>query len=70
MFRVNEALEDLSREDDKAAEIVKLRFFTGMSVEEADLALGVTERTARRYWRFARAWLHDRLRSEGEGKAE
>jgi RNA polymerase sigma factor (TIGR02999 family) len=61
LFRVNEALEDLSREDDKAAEIVKLRFFTGMTVEEAGLALGVTERTARRYWRFARAWLHDRL---------
>jgi RNA polymerase sigma factor (TIGR02999 family) len=61
LFRVNEALEDLSREDDKAAEIVKLRFFTGMTVEEAGLALGVTERTARRYWRFARAWLHDRF---------
>ncbi len=66
LFRINEALEDLSREDDKAAEIVKLRFFTGMSVEEAGLALGVTDRTARRYWRFARAWLHDRLRPQSE----
>ena len=70
LFRVNEALEDLSREDVKAAEIVKLRFFTGMTVEEAGLALGVAERTARRYWRFARAWLHDRLRPEGEGGKE
>jgi len=40
-----------------------------MTVEEASLALGVTERTARRYWRFARAWLHDRLGPDGEGKA-
>jgi DNA-directed RNA polymerase specialized sigma24 family protein len=53
-----------------AAAIVKVRFFTGITVEEAGLALGVTERTARRYWRFARAWLHDRLGPQSEpGKA-
>jgi RNA polymerase sigma factor (TIGR02999 family) len=66
LLRVNESLEALSREDAKAAELVKLRFFTGLSAEEAAVALGVTDRTGRRYWRFARAWLYERL-SRGEG---
>jgi len=61
---VNESLEALAREDAKAAELVKLRFFAGLSVEDASLALGVTDRTARRYWRFARAWLYDELRRQ------
>ncbi len=63
---VNDALDTLHREDARVAELVKLRFFTGLSVEEAALALGVTDRTARRYWRFARAWLHDELRRQRE----
>jgi RNA polymerase sigma factor (TIGR02999 family) len=61
LLRVNESLEGLAREDTKAAELVKLRFFGGLSVEEAAGVLGVTDRTARRYWRFARAWLLDAL---------
>jgi RNA polymerase sigma factor (TIGR02999 family) len=61
LLSVDEALDALAREDTKAAELVKLRFFGGLSVEEAATALGVTDRTARRYWRFARAWLHDHL---------
>jgi len=66
LLQVNDALEALAREDSKSAELVKLRLFTGLSVEEAALALGVTDRTARRYWRFARAWLRDRFtRIEG-----
>jgi len=59
LLLVNESLEALARENAKVAELVKLRFFAGMGVEEAALALGVTDRTARNYWRFARAWLHD-----------
>jgi len=58
---VHGALEELALDDARAAELVKLRFFAGLGVEEAALALGVTDRTARRYWRFARAWLYDRL---------
>jgi len=70
LLEVNEAIEALSKEDGKAAELVKLRFFTGLSVEEAGLALGVTDRTARRYWRFARAWLYNRLDPRNDpGKA-
>ena len=64
LLSVNEALEALDREDAKAAELVKLRFFVGLSVEEAVTVLGVTDRTERRYWRFARAWLHDHFRHQ------
>ncbi|QDU23599.1 ECF sigma factor [Urbifossiella limnaea] len=41
------------------AELVKLRFFGGLSLPEAAAALGMPERTARRHWTFARAWLRD-----------
>ena len=61
LLGINDCREALSREDPKAAELVKLRFFGGLSVEEAAQAMGVTDRTARRYWRFARAWLRDAL---------
>lgn len=61
LLRVSEALELLAGEDGKAAQFVKLRFFAGLTVEEAALALGISDRTGRRYWRFARAWLHDHL---------
>ena len=64
LLGINDSLEALAGEDASAAELVKLRFFAGMSVEEAALALGVTDRTARRYWRFARAWLFDHLRNQ------
>ena len=63
LLLVDESLEALSREDARAVELVKLRFFGGFSVEEAATALGVTDRTARRYWRFARAWLYDHFRN-------
>ena len=65
LLRVSEAVEVLELEDPKAAEFVKLRFFAGLKVEEAALAMGISDRTGRRYWRFARAWLHDHL-SEGD----
>jgi len=60
---LNEALEKLEREDPEAAQVVKLRFFAGMTNEEAGKVLGVTDRTAKRYWTFARAWLFQELRS-------
>ena len=62
LLRVNMALEGLAREEPRAADLVKLRFFAGLSVEQAAQALGVTDRTARRDWRFARAWLFDALK--------
>jgi RNA polymerase sigma factor (TIGR02999 family) len=62
LLRINEALEKLAREDPPSAELVKLRFFAGLTTEQAAAALGISERTARRYWVFARAWLHDELK--------
>lgn len=64
LLLVNEALEKLAREDPKAAEIVKLRFFGGLTLEDAGQVLGFTERTAKRYWAFARAWLYDEIRAQ------
>lgn len=62
LLRINEALEKLEKEDRDAAQVVKLRFFAGMTNEEVGRVLGVTDRTAKRYWTFARAWLFHELR--------
>lgn len=64
LLLVNEALEKLAMEDPKAAEIVKLRFFAGLTLDEAGQLLGVTDRTAKRYWAYARAWLFDEMRQK------
>jgi predicted DNA-binding protein (UPF0251 family) len=47
--------------DARAAELVKLRLFAGLSLDEAASALGVVRRTAERDWAFARAWLFQQL---------
>jgi len=62
LLLVNESLEKLAREHPRAAEIAKLRFFAGLTLEEAGQVLGVSDRTAKRYWTFARAWLYDEMR--------
>jgi len=62
LLLVNDALEKLSQEDASAAEIAKLRFFGGLTLEEAGQVMGVTDRTAKRYWAYARAWLYDEIR--------
>ena len=62
LLLVNEALEKLAQEDANAAEIAKLRFFGGLTLDEAAQVLGVTDRTADRYWAFARVWLFDEMR--------
>jgi RNA polymerase sigma factor (TIGR02999 family) len=54
---VHEALEALGKLDSEKAEIVKLRFFVGLSFEEIAALLGVNERTVRRHWTFAKAWM-------------
>lgn len=56
-----EALDALAAEDPAKAELVKLRFFGGLSVGEAATVLGISRATADRHWAYARAWLHDRL---------
>ena len=59
LLQVHEALERLAAEDPRKAELVKLRYFTGLSIEEAAEVLGISDRTAKRDWTYARAWLGD-----------
>jgi RNA polymerase sigma factor (TIGR02999 family) len=54
-------LTELAEIDPRGAQIVELRYFAGMTVEEASAALDLSERTVKRSWQFARAWLHSRL---------
>lgn len=60
---VDEALKKLECEQAAAAELVKLRFFAGMTNAEACLVLKISERTAKRYWTFARAWLFQEIQT-------
>lgn len=58
---VNEALKELATVDLPSAELVKLRYFGGLSVQEAADAMGISPRTADRIWTFARSWLFKKL---------
>jgi RNA polymerase sigma factor (TIGR02999 family) len=58
---VDEALDDLARADPQAADLVKLRFFSGLTGDEAAAALGISPRAADSLWAYARAWLFERL---------
>jgi RNA polymerase sigma factor (TIGR02999 family) len=64
VLAVDEALEQLAAEDAQAAEVVKLRCYAGVSVEEAAEALGISRATAYRHWTYARAWLQCALDRE------
>ena len=69
LLLVNEALTRLEQEDPQKAELVKLRYFAGMTIPEAGQALGLSESTAKRNWTFARAFLLreiKRLQATGE----
>lgn len=57
LLAVHEALDKLTIEHPRKAELVKLRYFAGLSVEEAAAALGISEPTAKRWWAWAKAWL-------------
>ncbi len=61
LLELNDALERLAKEFPAAAELVKLRFFAGMTLGDAAEALHMPRRTADRHWAFARAWLADAL---------
>jgi RNA polymerase sigma factor (TIGR02999 family) len=60
---INEALERLTAHDPGAAELVKLRFFAGLTFPQAGEVLGLSERTAKRSWAYARAWLFKEIQS-------
>jgi DNA-directed RNA polymerase specialized sigma24 family protein len=63
LLAVNEALEQLTLIEPEKAQLVKLRYFVGMNLEEAAAALGISEPTAKRWWAYARAWLFNEIRS-------
>jgi RNA polymerase sigma factor (TIGR02999 family) len=61
VLALHEALSELEKEDPLKAQIVNLRYFAGMNMEETAQVLGVSERTLHRHWRFLKAWLKARL---------
>jgi RNA polymerase sigma factor (TIGR02999 family) len=61
LVALDAALTDLENENESAARVVKLRFFAGLTVPETAALLGVDERTVIRKWKFAQAWLYQRL---------
>jgi RNA polymerase sigma factor (TIGR02999 family) len=61
LLALDEALTRLAAEDPEAARVVQLRYFAGLSVEEAAEALGMSRAAAYRHWTFARAWLLEEL---------
>ncbi len=70
LLRVHEVLDQLAAEDPQKAELVNLRFFAGLTLIEAATVLGLSERTAKRHWAYARAWLFDALQQNGNGGVE
>jgi RNA polymerase sigma factor (TIGR02999 family) len=65
VLAIDEALKKLSREKPSVATFVELRYFAGLTVEEAAAASGISVRTAHRYWSYAKAWLHHEI-TKGE----
>jgi len=61
LLAVHEALDRLAEHDLRKAQLVKLRYFAGLSFEEAAALLGVSVPTAKRDWSYARAWLHQAI---------
>jgi RNA polymerase sigma factor (TIGR02999 family) len=64
LIAIDEALTKLAKEDAPAAEVVKLRFYAGLSMDEVADTLGISRATAYRHWTYARAWLRCALGSE------
>jgi RNA polymerase sigma factor (TIGR02999 family) len=64
VLAVHEALQRLAEEDASVAEVVRLRWFAGMSVEQTADALSLSVRTVNRHWAYARAWLYQQLKPE------
>jgi RNA polymerase sigma factor (TIGR02999 family) len=66
LIALDEALELLSQQDKVKAQVVKLRFFVGLTNEEIADILGLSAPTAKRYWAYARAWLYREMRNQQE----
>lgn len=66
MLSINDALEEFAKLDKQKAELVKLRYFVGLTNDEAAEILGISAPTARRWWNYARAWLFQKIQGENE----
>ena len=62
MLDVDDALQRLAAEDPQNAQLVKLRFFVGYTHDETAVLLGISEKTVRRQWKLAKAWLYQALK--------
>ena len=69
LLAVNEVLERFAAQDKQKAELVKLRYFAGLTIDEAAEILGVSAPTAKRWWTYARAWLHKEIKDQQGGRA-
>lgn len=67
LLALDEALERLATWDERQSQIVEMRFFAGLSFEEIAEVIGISERTAKRDWTMARAWLHTELTKDPHG---
>ncbi len=65
VLQIDSALQQLSAEAPRLADLVNLRFFAGLSIEDAAQALQISPATAKRDWVFARAWLQQRVGASG-----
>jgi len=64
LIALDEALTELAETDPAKAELVKLRYFAGLTIEQAAQILNISSATAKRQWTYARAWLYGRIRSK------
>src|SRR3989442_12444605 len=62
LLAVNDALDKLATRDKAKADLVKLRYFVGLTIEEAAQMLGISEPTAKRWWTYSRAWLYNEIK--------
>jgi RNA polymerase sigma factor (TIGR02999 family) len=67
LLAVHECVDEFALWDSQKAELVKLRYFSGYTLEEAAVTLGVSLSTAKRWWSYSRAWLHHEMASPAQG---
>jgi RNA polymerase sigma factor (TIGR02999 family) len=70
LVALDEALDRFAAAEPQKAELVKLRYFAGLSIEEAAEALGISPATAKRHWNYSKAWLYREIEGEENGRKE
>ncbi len=70
VLAIDEALRALGQKDPRKVEVVTLRYFAGLTIDECAEVLGVAPKTVDNDWRFARAWLHGELSADDHGDSK